>query len=213
MISGTTTISTNDDWGGAPTLASLFAQVGAFPFPFASKDSAIYSPSTAPGNYSLRITSNGTGSGTVGAELYDATPGGAFSATTPRLINVSVFKQINPGQLLSAGFVIGGSTARTVVIRAIGPGLQAFGISNFLPDPQLTVFNGAQAAVEQNDNWGGDPQLTAAGSRVGAFAIANGQSRDAMTLLTLPPGNYSVQISGVSGSGGGIVLGEVYEHP
>ena len=57
----------------------------------------------------------------------------------------------------------------------------------------------------------GDPQLTQAGARVGAFRIENAQSTDAMLLLTLTPGNYTAEVRGVSG--GGAALVEVYEVP
>jgi hypothetical protein len=46
---------------------------------------------------------------------------------------------------------------------------------------------------------------------VGAFALAT-QSRDAAVLATLPPGSYTVQVSGASG-GTGVALVEVYEVP
>ena len=42
---------------------------------------------------------------------------------TPRLVNVSVLKKINAGEILTAGFVIAGSTSKQVLIRAIGPTL------------------------------------------------------------------------------------------
>src|SRR4030095_5348063 len=104
---------------------------------------------------------------------YDAPTPRAFAASTPRLVNVSVRKQIDAGASLTVGFVVGGNTARTVLVRAIGPGLAAFGVSGAVADPQLGLFNSAAAKISENDNWGGDAQLTNAGSAVGAFAIAN----------------------------------------
>jgi hypothetical protein len=46
---------------------------------------------------------------------------------------------------------------------------------------------------------------------VGAFALPTG-SRDAVLLLTLPPGAYTAQISGVADTTG-VGLIEVYEVP
>jgi hypothetical protein len=120
-------------------------------------------------------------------------------------------KQIDPGSLLTAGFVIGGATARTVLVRAIGPGLAPFGIVGALPDPKLELFTGS-AVIAVNDNWGGDPQLTAVSRSVGAFALADLAGKDAMILVTLAPGSYSAQLTGVSG-GSGQALIEVYEVP
>ena len=144
------------------------------------------------------------------AELYDATPSGSFTAATPRLVNVSVLKQIAAGGTLTAGFVIAGPTSRTVLVRAIGPGLTQFGVSGVMVDPQLTLFNDA-SKVAENDNWGGDPQLTTVGNAVGAFPVSNAASKDAMLVMTLGPGNYTAQVSGIGGGGSALV--EVYEVP
>jgi hypothetical protein len=185
--------------------------VGAFAYVADnSKDAAILAPTLAPGNYTIQVKGSGIGAGSMIAELYDATPAGAYTSTTPRLINVSVMKEIAAGGALSAGFVIGGSTARTVLVRAIGPGLAPFGVFNTMADPQLVLFAGT-TPILQNDNWGGGAELTTVAARVGAFAIANPESKDAMLLATLGPGNYSAQVSGATG--GGTMLMEVYEVP
>jgi hypothetical protein len=214
VFAGTTVVAANNDWAGDNTLMSAFAQVGAFPFSSAgSKDAAIYSPGFLARDYTVQVGGVGGATGDVLAELYDATPSSAFTSTTPRLVNVSVRKQIDAGTNLTVGFVIGGNTARTVLVRAIGPGLAAFGVAGTMPDPQLALFNSAQAKIAENDNWGGDPQITTAGSTVGAFAIANAGSKDAMMLTTLPAGGYTVEVSGLPNTGGGSVLVEVYEVP
>jgi hypothetical protein len=212
VFSGSSVIASNDDWAGAGALSAVFAQVGAFPFASAvSKDAAVFNPGLATGSYTVQVSGVGGATGEVLAELYDAVPSGSFSAATPRLVNVSVRKQIETAGSLTAGFVIGGVTARTVLVRAIGPGLAAFGLTGVMNDPQLALFSGP-ARVAGNDNWGGDTQLIAAGAAVGAFAIANPLSRDAMLLITLAPGGYTVEVSGV-GAAGGETLVEIYEVP
>jgi hypothetical protein len=206
-----TTIAANDNWGGDATLTNAFNQVGAFAFlNGATKDAAIFQPALAPGNYAVQLSDAGTGAGTTLAEIYDATSSATYTAATPRLINVSVIKQIATGTSLSAGFVIGGDTAKTVLVRAIGPGLTAFGVASPMPDPRLSVVQ-AGATLAQNDNWGGDQQLVAASNSVGAFGITNAASTDAMLLITLPPGNYSAVAS--PAATGGSALVEVYDVP
>lgn len=209
MFAGSTVVASNDDWAGAPALAATFTQVGAFAFTgISSKDAAIFNAATPAQAYTIQVRGGGT-TGQVIAELYDATPNDAFVATTPRLVNVSVRKQIPGGATLTAGFYVGGQTARTVLVRAIGPGLQAFGVGDFMPDPRLELFRG-ETRIAENDNWGGDAQLTSASARVAAFAITPPTSRDAMLLMTLAPGSYSAVVSGV-GNVGGSALVEVYE--
>ena len=215
MFAGPATFATNDNWGGGTALSNAFVQVGAFAYTAGnSRDAALFNAATPPRDYTVRVSSGVAGaSGAVIAELYDATAASAFTATTARLINVSVRKHLDAGATLTAGFVIGpsgGTVARTVLVRAIGPGLGVFGVPGTMPDPKLELFSGANV-IAASDNWGGDASLTAAGKAVGAFAIADLQSKDAMILVTLAPGNYTAQVTG-SGSGG-VALVEVYEVP
>ena len=146
------------------------------------------------------------------AELYDSTPAANFSASTPRLINVSVLKTISAGTTLTVGFVIGGSTAKTVLVRAVGPGLAAVGVpvSATMPDPQLALFNGS-TQIASNDNWGGDAKITTTGNSVGAFALPSATTKDAVLLVTLAPGQYSAQVS--ANGAGGLAIVEVYDVP
>src|SRR5581483_4409052 len=209
LQSGGTSVSSNDNWGGVASISATAAAVGAFPFAaLDSKDAAI--ATTVPGGaYTMEVSGVGGATGGVLAELYDA--GGSFSAAVTRLINLSVRKQLDSGEVLTAGFVIGGNSSRTVLVRAIGPGLAVFGVAGTMPDPKLELFDGS-TSLAANDIWGGDPQLNAAGGAVGAFAIADPASKDAMLLITLPPGAYSAQASGLGGSSGSVLV-EVYEVP
>jgi hypothetical protein len=149
-------------------------------------------------------------SGAVLAEIYDATPSASFTAATPRLVNVSVLKNLGSG--LTVGFVIGGSNSKTVLIRAIGPTLGAapFNVPGVVADPRLALFAGSFQIGENND-WGGGLALTSAFAQVGAFTLP-AASKDAAILATLGPGNYTVQVSGV-GTTTGTALIEVYELP
>jgi cyclophilin family peptidyl-prolyl cis-trans isomerase len=202
-------LGSNDDWGGGADLAAAFAGVGAFELPSASRDAAIVrlAPGLSVGDYTVQVSGKGDAQGMVLAEMYDAA-GIQRTGTTPRLINLSVLKQLEAGETMTAGFVLQGRTARTVLIRAIGPGLQVFGVGNPMADPTLALFSG-QTKIAENDNWGGELHLSSLGDAVGAFRVTNAFSADAMLALTLAPGNYTAQVSGVSG--GGNVIVEVYE--
>ncbi len=80
-----------------------------------------------------------------------------------------------------------------------------------MPDPERALFDGSQSVIAGNNDWGGTLQLVQAGASVAAFPIADGASRDAMLLITLPPGLYTARIGPVGGSG--IAIVEVYEIP
>jgi hypothetical protein len=205
-------VAGNDNWGGEPTLAAAFSAVGAFAYASGnSRDAAIFQPALPAGGYTVELNDKGGAPGFAIAELYDSTPKSAVTATTPRLVNVSVRRNIPEGSSLVAGFYVDGTTARTVLIRAIGPGLAVFGVPETMPDPALKLLGANSAVIGANDNWGGTTQLTAAGAAVGAFAVANPSSNDAMLLITLPPGKYTAEVTGKGA--GGAALVEVYEVP
>ncbi len=234
LFAGSAKTAENDNWGTsasvASTLTTAFTSVGAFPFASpTSKDAATTAHLTTRDN-SVKIsaapTSTSTPSlptgaaaapGLVLAEIYDATPTDTFTTATPRLLNVSVLKSLGTG--LTVGFTIAGSTAKTVLIRAIGPTLADFGVPGAVTDPQLSLFSATSPTLlATNDNWSvpvasapNATALTAAFSAVGAFALPP-DSRDAALLTTLPPGGYSVQVTGVKNTTGAALV-EVYEVP
>jgi hypothetical protein len=209
LFAGTTKSSENDNWGGSGTLSAAFASVGAFAYVNGTSLDAASFGNIGIGDNSVGV-SGGAGTGTVIAELYDSTPFASMTTTTPRLVNVSVLKHLGTG--LTAGFVIDGTAAKRVLIRAVGPtiGGAPFNVAGAVANPQLTLFSG-ESSIASNDNWGGTAELTAAFSQVGAFALP-ASSLDAALLTTLQPGNYTVQVSGVGGSTG-VAIVEVYEVP
>jgi hypothetical protein len=98
-----------------------------------------------------------------------------------------------------------------MLIRAIGPGLAPLGVPGVMANPKIELFSGS-VVIARNDNWEGLPQLNSVGNSVGAFTITDTNSNDAILLITLAPGSYTAQLSGVNGSTG-LALLEVYEVP
>ncbi len=102
-------------------------------------------------------------------------------------------------------------------MRGIGPALTAFGVAGALADPQLEVYQGS-TLLYANDNWSASATSAATAAlattftRVGAFALPASTTRDAVLLITLAPGSYTAQVSGVNGTTG-VALVEVYELP
>lgn len=134
-------------------------------------------------------------------------PGALASARAQdaRLSNLAIRAQAG-GDTLITGFTVGAGANKTVLIRAVGPTLAAFGVAGTLPDPKLELYSGANKIAE-NDNW--RPADAAAFAGVGAFPLAAG-SRDAALLIDLAPGSYTAQLTNV-GAGSGVALVEVYE--
>ncbi len=207
LFRGNAVVASNNDWSGS-ALAAIFSQAGAFALPVGSRDAALQ-PTLENGSYSVQLS--GGGAGIALAEIYDVTPAADVTAAKPRLVNVSARAVAGAGaEALIAGFVIDGAGSTTVLIRGIGPTLAQFGVAGALADPQLQLFRG-DAVIQSNNDWGGTAQLRTAFEQVAAFGLPP-TSLDAALLATLPPGQYSVQLSGAAATNG-VALIEVYEMP
>ena len=153
------------------------------------------------------LTGSFTGHLTADATAATAS-GGVFSDGALR--NLSTRGQVGTGaNVLITGFIIGGSTSKQVLIRAVGPTLGPLGVVSPLADPQLQVFTqaGVPIAGGYNNDWNiGD---ASAMTSVGAFSLPSG-SKDSSLIVTLPPGLYTTQVSGVGGTTG-VALVEFYD--
>ncbi len=196
-----TLLTQNDNWGGAAQLTTAFASLGAFPLTPASLDAALMR--NCEGGNTAQVS--GPAGGNVLVEAYDAGTG-----TSPRLTNVSARNQVGTGSdILIAGVTLAGTGSKNLLIRAVGPTLGAFGVPGTLVDPKLAVYNSSGVVIAENDDWSAG--LAGTFASVGAFALAPG-SKDAALTITLPPGGYTIQVSGADG-GTGEALIELYELP
>ncbi len=128
----------------------------------------------------------------------------AAAAPTSAISNISVRATLSAGQTLIMGFAMQGG-AKPVLLRAIGPGLAAFGVPGTMADPRLALFQG-QTQLEANDNWGGGAPLANTFASLGAFGLP-AASLDA-ALLRSVEGSHTAQ---VTGTGAGSVLVEAYD--
>jgi hypothetical protein len=189
---------TNDSWDS--TLATTFQSVGAFALNAGSKDAALVTSVNGASTAQLK----GADSGVTLLEVYAL---GGMSAPA-RLNNVSTLNRVGTGgNILIAGFTVSGDVAKTLLIRGVGPKLTAFGVGGVLADPKLEIYRDA-TLLAANDDW--NASVAAATPGLG-FALDAG-SKDAVLLITLPPGGYTAQLSGV-GATTGVGLIEVYEVP
>jgi hypothetical protein len=190
-------------------LAQVTSRVGAFTLPRNSRDAAAL-VTLVPGAYTVQVRGVGDTTGVALVEVYDAQD----NVGAGRLINIATRAVVGTGSdILITGIVVQSDTLRTVLVRATGPALAAFGVSGTLANPKLRVFKESQL-IGENDDWGeggvtASNRIAEASVGAGAFPLPAG-SRDAALLLTLPGGNYSVQVSGADG-GTGVALIEVYE--
>lgn len=212
IYEGSTAILTNDDWGGGTILSDAFSRLGGFALTSNSKDSALLT-TVAARAYTAQVT--GAGGGVALAEIYDADPA---ASPAGRLSNLSARAQVGTGaNVLIGGFVLAGTAPKQLLIRGVGPGLAStFGLTGVLANPRLDLFAaGGTEPIFSNTGWGNGTTapatLSALFTQLGAFSLQNG-STDAVLFVTLPPGGYTVQVSGSNGTTG-VALVEVYEVP
>lgn len=210
LFRGSSVIETNTGWTTAANSAAIAAAAsssGAFAFAAGSADSAILT-TLAPGGYTAQISS-GSGSAGVGLiEVYDL----STATVGQNLVNLSTRALAGTGnEMLISGLIIGGTLPKRVLIRAAGPALAAFNLTGVLARPQLTLFSG-NTPVFVNSGWSTSADaaaITTASAQAGAFAFASG-SADAAMIVTLAPGAYTAQVTGVGGTTG-LALVEIYE--
>jgi len=165
---------------------------------------------SARGTFVLTIlepkAQTGADTGVVIFEVYELA---SEPSSFRRLSNISTRAFVGSGgHVLIGGFTITGSTAETVLIRAVGPSLSTLGVSGVLNSPKLTLYDGASRVIAVNAGWENAPtrgsspvnaviqRASAADmARVGAFALPVA-SPDSAVLATLPPGGYTVIVSG-----------------
>jgi hypothetical protein len=207
-------LQTNDGWQADPAISAAAAAVGAFSWGTTASHDAALIVTEPTGTYTAQIAGQSGDTGDALVEIYDASPSGSFSTGGTRLTNLSARVDVGTGgNVLFAGFVIGGNSALTVLIRASGPAIAAapFDVPGTLPDPELKLQNPSSGAVlAVNTAWGGDTEIVNTAASVGAFSWSVPSSHDSALLITLPPGSYTAAASGESGDTG-VAIVEVYE--
>jgi hypothetical protein len=163
------------------------------------------------GSYYLEIMTPDT---TVDSNTVTLTVNPIATNATTALRNLSTRGTAGAGaHSMIAGFVVKGTSSKTVLIRAIGPTLATFGVTGTLADPQLTLRDNNSTTVATSlAAWDSGPNadnIRTTSGRVGAFALPAG-SRDAVILTTITPGSYTAQATSRSGATGNALI-EVYD--
>jgi hypothetical protein len=124
------------------------------------------------------------------------------SAGIPLNISTRMHVGTDPNQLIG-GFIITGSAPKKVIVLATGPSLAAFGITDFLADPIIELYQG-NTLIGSNDNWKNPAQ-----AEIEATGLKPGHDLESALVRTLDPGAYTAVIRGTNGTGVGTV--QVYD--
>jgi hypothetical protein len=128
-------------------------------------------------------------------------------ANPTRLLNIATRGKVETvDNVMIAGFIIQGSSAKKVLIRARGPSLAAapFNVPGTLADPFLTLYSGA-TPIDTNDDFA---QHANAAQIPADWTPAS--AKEAAIVTTLSPGAYTAIVNGV-GATSGVAIVEVFE--
>lgn len=159
-------------------------------------------------------TSGSWGTGNALQSTFTLDPVVAVSAVA----NTSNLVSVSAGGSIACGFVV--RTETVALVRAIGPGLQPFGVGSPLRQPRLKLMRvgaaGSQSdvdliattdahPVEQQPS--GDDVVRLFGAHAGAFVM---HADDAAAVAVLKPGAYVAQVDSSNPGDTGQVLIETY---
>ena len=207
-------IASNDDWqttilGGIITSNQVSDIQNSGHAPTAASESAIIAD-LQPGNYTAIVPGVNNTIGVALVEVYDLSPGASSS-----LGNISTRSFVQTGEhVMIGGFIVQGTGPKRVIIRAIGPELTQFGITDALANPRLELHNGTGALIASNDDW----QTTILGGIISSNQVSDIQNSghaptaasESAIIADLQPGSYTAIVPGVNNTIG-VALVEVYD--
>jgi len=191
---GCNVVASNDDWRNTQA-----AQIAASGFaPPNDLESAII-VTLPPGSYSAVVSGKNGGTGIGLVDVYE------LDASTSVFQDLSTRGFVGTGDnALIGGLIIGNGEQPVIVVRAIGPTLGSFGITQPLQDPTLEVRDSNGGLISFDNDWQ-DNTPTA----VKAALLPPQDSREAAVVLSLPAGNYTAIVRGKGGTTG-VALVEAY---
>lgn len=131
------------------------------------------------------------------------------------LLNQSARGHVTAGNPLIAGFVVGRMAgpikSKRYLIRAIGPSLRRFGITETLAHPTVALHRGQSKLRDLVRSEEHAAFVREWQPKLGAFALERDTS-ELVDVIELEPGPYSLVVTGGEGEQG-MVLIEIYEMP
>jgi len=188
-------------YGSTTTITSAGSGFTAVPV------SAELSGLTAATVYHFRVTATNDLGTTNGEDATFTT--GAAPPTIGKAQNLSTRVDVETGDNVGiGGFIITGTDPKLVVVRAIGPSLANFGVTDPLADPVLELHNAAGTVIAMNDNW--MDNIEADRQMLIDHNLDPTNDLESAIIITLDPGLYTAVVSGKDG-GTGVALVEIYD--
>ena len=154
----------------------------------------------APGTYTAIIS--GVDS-TIGIGLVESY---TLDTNASHAANISTRGRVGAGdEVLIGGFIVGGRTVKTILVRALGASLGGNGFA-VLADPVVELHGSDGELIAMNDDWASGSQQ----NEISATGLPPGNAQEAALIATIPSGSYTAIVQGANG-GAGIGLVEIYD--
>ncbi len=136
--------------------------------------------------------------------LYGRPPNAPAATGNGRLANISTRMRVGTGDnVMIGGFVIQGTRAKKVIIRALGPSTH---LSGALANPTLELHSGTGALLTSNDNW-----RSTQAQEIIATGIPPASNYESAIVATLAGNSsYTAIVRGVNDTTG-VALLEIYD--
>jgi hypothetical protein len=186
-------LDTNDNWKDA---ANKQAIIDTTIPPQNDKESAILI-TLEPGAYTAIVSGVNNTTGIALVEVYDLD-----LTVDSKLANISTRGLVQTGDnVMIGGFIVLGTEAQKVMVRAIGPSLP---VPDNLDDPTLELHDPNGTLLAANDDWVSDQGLD-----ILATTIPPLNDKESAIVATLLPQAYTAIVRGVNGTSG-VALVEAY---
>ncbi|MGH8094557.1 MAG: Kelch repeat-containing protein [Chthoniobacterales bacterium] len=204
-------LATNDNWRDTQEDEIIASTVP----PTNNLESAIVATlapldTSVPGSgaYTVIVSGKNSGTGVALVEVYDLGTASLDISSQAQLANISTRGKVQTGDnVMIGGFIVGGSAASNILVRAIGPELTTQGVAGALQDTTLELHDGSGTLLASNDDWQSDQE-----QEIIATTIPPTDPRESAIVATLNPGNYTAIVAGKNNTTG-VALVEAYVLP
>lgn len=127
-------------------------------------------------------------------------------AVPSQFLNISTRARVGTGDnALIGGFILRGTAQKKVLVRALGPSLTQFGLTDVLLDPTLELRGPNGVLIASNDNWKATQQAD-----IEMTGLQPQNEAESALIATLPATDHTAIVRGKD-NGTGIGVVEVYD--
>ncbi|HEY0907876.1 MAG TPA: hypothetical protein VGE35_00845 [Candidatus Paceibacterota bacterium] len=206
-------IARNDDWAATDANKLAMLQAGAYAIAAGGKDAAVVLD-LPPGAYTITAKPKGnTPAGVCQVEVYDLSyQRGQNRNVGSEIFNASIRLAGSTGSPIILGVIFAGDGVRNLLVRAAGPSLAAFGVTNVMANPRLLLLEKTPTGtvvLGRNSGWSTGNATWATFDQVGAFRFPANSMDSALVAPVTVKGPTRRDVF-IEDNGNGNALAELY---